>query len=182
MWGNKAVINWMTPFQCPLINSAQKPHGFLGGSSQMKPVFSILTYSRGARSSENNSPSKASFSILIHVDSWFCLCTRCEIHFLSLRFDSALCGSLRKHVRHFIYLDSNHGPEQTSLLPPLGLKKRRSKRHKIQWSPSRNVQSISPDAGRAPRRWTRWCTETSFFIIFCRSSVFILQEASGSRL
>lgn len=29
MWVNKAVINWMTPFQRPLINPAQKPHGFL---------------------------------------------------------------------------------------------------------------------------------------------------------
>lgn len=26
---NKAVIYWMTPSQCPLINPAQKPHGFL---------------------------------------------------------------------------------------------------------------------------------------------------------
>lgn len=65
--------------------------------------------------------------------------------------------------------------------PPAGLEKRRSKRHKIRWSPSRNVQSVSPDTGWAPRRWTRCCTVTSFFIIFRLCSFFILQEASGSR-
>lgn len=153
-----------------------------GGSSQPWPAFATLTYSRGAQSSENNSPFKASLSIFNHVDFWFCLWMYREIYFLSAHLHSALCGGLRKHGCRFIYLDSNHKPEQTPPPPPpAGLEKRRSKRHKIRWSPSRNVQSVSPDTGRAPRRWTWCCTVTSFFIIFRLCSFFILQEASGSR-
>lgn len=95
-----------------------------GGSSQPWPAFATLTYSRGAQSSENNSPFKASFSIFNHVDFWFCLWMYREIYFLSAHLHSALCGGLRKHGCRFIYLDSNHKPEQTPPppLPPLGLK------------------------------------------------------------
>lgn len=59
MWGNKTVINWMTPFQCLLINPAQKPQGFLWWQQH-----TLLTYSRcdgDDQSSTINSVSKLHF-------------------------------------------------------------------------------------------------------------------------
>lgn len=69
--GNETVIEWMTPFQCPLINPAQKPQGFLWWQ---QPIIehAPVTHSRidHWRSVFNDQFSlKASFYIL-HTPCW----------------------------------------------------------------------------------------------------------------